>query len=188
LAPDSASKEDAEGEDPAKLPLVGLALSGGGIRSATFCLGVLQMLARKRVLRLVDYLCSVSGGGYIGACLTSLMTLPKTKRDEAPRQWKEEKEFDLDHGMPLLETQQVHHLRKHGDFLILRRGLFRREVLRAIGTIGLGLACTMGLFLSLVVLAVAGLLLYGVFFGPAADGTTIWDAVRAAGTSEDWEG
>src|SRR5690242_14943896 len=49
--------------------LVGLALSGGGIRSATTNLGVLQALSRMGILPLVDYVSSVSGGGYIAACL-----------------------------------------------------------------------------------------------------------------------
>lgn len=43
----------------------GLALSGGGIRSATFALGVLQGLARNHLIGKFDYLSSVSGGGYI---------------------------------------------------------------------------------------------------------------------------
>lgn len=47
--------------------LVGLAFSGGGIRSATFNLGVLQSLAKMNVLRYCDYLSTVSGGGYIAA-------------------------------------------------------------------------------------------------------------------------
>lgn len=51
--------------------LVGLALSGGGIRSATFSLGVLQRLADKGFLTQVDYLSTVSGGGYIGTWLSS---------------------------------------------------------------------------------------------------------------------
>ena|GEM_PF-1383738 len=46
--------------------LVGLALSGGGIRSATFSLGLLQGLYRNRLLRLFDYVSTVSGGGYFG--------------------------------------------------------------------------------------------------------------------------
>ncbi|HYF36292.1 MAG TPA: patatin-like phospholipase family protein [Prosthecobacter sp.] len=52
---------------------VGLALSGGGIRSATFSLGVLQWLSSKlpnqkrRIIDFVDYLSTVSGGGYIGS-------------------------------------------------------------------------------------------------------------------------
>lgn len=49
--------------------LVGVALSGGGIRSATFNLGVLQRLQELDLLREIDYLSTVSGGGYIGAWL-----------------------------------------------------------------------------------------------------------------------
>lgn len=50
--------------------LVGLAISGGGIRSATFALGVLDSLRRCQLLKQFDYLSTVSGGGYIGAWLT----------------------------------------------------------------------------------------------------------------------
>ncbi|AZD08561.1 hypothetical protein C4K26_3158 [Pseudomonas chlororaphis] len=63
-----------------------VALSGGGIRSATFCLGVLQAMARarapdavgeepgigKRLLAQFDYLSTVSGGGYLGSFFGSL--------------------------------------------------------------------------------------------------------------------
>jgi hypothetical protein len=48
-----------------------LCLSGGGIRSATFGLGVLQGLARAGVLGSIDYLSTVSGGGYIGGWFTA---------------------------------------------------------------------------------------------------------------------
>ncbi|MCK6681158.1 MAG: patatin-like phospholipase family protein [Thermoanaerobaculia bacterium] len=51
---------------------VGLAISGGGIRSATFGLGVVQGLARAGVLRRIDYLSTVSGGGFIGSFLGRL--------------------------------------------------------------------------------------------------------------------
>jgi len=61
---------------PEELPdcshAIGLALSGGGIRSATLSLGVLQELARSKVLPAIDYLSTVSGGGYIGAFFMSL--------------------------------------------------------------------------------------------------------------------
>lgn len=50
--------------------LTGLAISGGGIRSATFSLGILQALAKKDLLKHMDYLSTVSGGGYIGSSLT----------------------------------------------------------------------------------------------------------------------
>ena len=55
-------------------PLAGLALSGGGIRSATFNLGILQALAEAKKLRRFDYLSTVSGGGYIGGWLTAWIT------------------------------------------------------------------------------------------------------------------
>jgi hypothetical protein len=54
---------------------VGLALSGGGVRSAAMSLGVLQSLDNFGVLEKVDYLSTVSGGGYIGCSLSATMTL-----------------------------------------------------------------------------------------------------------------
>ena len=56
-----------------RLGLTALCLSGGGIRSAAFCLGVLQSLARRRLLNEFDYLSSVSGGGFIGGWLQVLI-------------------------------------------------------------------------------------------------------------------
>jgi hypothetical protein len=53
--------------------LVGLALSGGGIRSASFNLGLLQSLQQYDLLREVDFLSTVSGGGYVGSLLSSLV-------------------------------------------------------------------------------------------------------------------
>ena len=56
---------------PDRMDAVGLALSGGGIRSATFCLGVVQVLAERGLLPGVDFLSTVSGGGYTGSFLTT---------------------------------------------------------------------------------------------------------------------
>ena len=50
---------------------IGIGLSGGGIRSATFSLGVIQVLADKGLLKEVDFLSTVSGGGYTGSFLTA---------------------------------------------------------------------------------------------------------------------
>ena len=47
--------------------LVGIAFSGGGIRSATFGLGVLEGLKKLALLDRVHYVSTVSGGGYIGS-------------------------------------------------------------------------------------------------------------------------
>jgi hypothetical protein len=54
-------------------PQAGLALSGGGVRSATFCLGLIRGLAQNGVLRRFDYVSTVSGGGFIGAALGRLI-------------------------------------------------------------------------------------------------------------------
>jgi predicted acylesterase/phospholipase RssA len=64
--------------------LIGLAFSGGGIRSATFNLGILQALAENELLHKFDYLSTVSGGGYIGSWLAALtrrllQTVPNSK-------------------------------------------------------------------------------------------------------------
>lgn len=50
-----------------------LCLSGGGIRSATFALGVIRGLARHGLLGKFDFLSTVSGGGYIGSWLSAWM-------------------------------------------------------------------------------------------------------------------
>ena len=61
------------GTDDGRRPW-GLALSGGGIRSATFCLGLMKSLAQRRQLLRFDLLSTVSGGGYAGATLGRLCT------------------------------------------------------------------------------------------------------------------
>jgi hypothetical protein len=74
----------ADNKEP--LAVWGLAFSGGGIRSATFCLGVLQALAKAKfspaegapvktmtpLLARFDYLSTVSGGGYAGSFYSAL--------------------------------------------------------------------------------------------------------------------
>lgn len=62
----------SEGRKP-----IGLAFSGGGIRSATFNLGLVQGLSRYRMLPWVDYVSSVSGGGFTAGCMTSLLSMDK---------------------------------------------------------------------------------------------------------------
>ena len=49
-------------------------MSGGGIRSATFSLGFFQALARAKLLRHIDLLSTVSGGGYFGGFFAGLFT------------------------------------------------------------------------------------------------------------------
>ena len=82
---------------------VGLGLSGGGIRSSTFCLGVIQVLAEKRLLRDVDFLSTVSGGGYLGSFLTTRI-----------QNGASEALLAAPHGP---DTQSILHLRRGAKFL-----------------------------------------------------------------------
>src|SRR5271166_1583109 len=65
-----------------KAPTVGFGLSGGGIRSATFCLGVFQALADLGLLKNIDYISSVSGGGYFAGFYGRLLSRPDVTLDE----------------------------------------------------------------------------------------------------------
>ncbi len=69
-----AAGEESQGQsgDAVSQDRIGFALSGGGIRSATFCLGVFQRLAQSELLGKIDYISSVSGGGYFASFLGRL--------------------------------------------------------------------------------------------------------------------
>ncbi|MEL6590557.1 MAG: patatin-like phospholipase family protein, partial [Bacteroidota bacterium] len=63
-----------EGDGPSEIQdLWGIAFSGGGIRSATLSLGMIQKLITEDYFNRFDYMSSVSVGGYMASCLSSLM-------------------------------------------------------------------------------------------------------------------
>lgn len=68
---EQAFRRDVDPQQAGK-DLVGLSLSGGGVRSAALSLGLLQTFHRRGVLPFIDYLSTVSGGGYAGAYLSSV--------------------------------------------------------------------------------------------------------------------
>ncbi|HLG59456.1 MAG TPA: patatin-like phospholipase family protein [Vicinamibacterales bacterium] len=112
----------------ASLATKGLALSGGGIRSATFSLGVLQALAASRLLTSFDYLSTVSGGGYIGSWLTAWAHrhpagISGVMEDLVPR---------ADRGDH--EAAPIAHLRRYSNYLTPRVGLLSSDTWTIIGT------------------------------------------------------
>ena len=104
-----AETEDLDGRISVKRGLVGLAISGGGIRSATFSLGVIQGLAQQGWLKAIDYLSTVSGGGYIGSCVSSLLNDPKSKSTP--------EEFPLRYTEGDVEPDSLTHLRNSSNYL-----------------------------------------------------------------------
>lgn len=101
----------------AKESLVGLAFSGGGIRSATFNLGILQAFAKARLLRSFDYLSTVSGGGYIGSWLMAWMHHQKVGIK------KIEEFLSGPTEAPRTERPEVRFLRNYSNYLTPRKGL-----------------------------------------------------------------
>src|SRR6266700_3521813 len=110
-------------------PLSALCISGGGIRSATFALGVLQGLAEHGILSSFDYLSTVSGGGYIGSWRTA---------------WKQ-RQGGLDKIIPALrpsapapdqkDPDPIQHLREYNNYLSPKMGLFSADSWTLLATV-----------------------------------------------------
>ncbi len=105
----------------------GLALSGGGIRSATFNLGVLQALAKHGLIERLDYISSVSGGGYIASWFHAWLHRT-TKRLDDQRQALREVQQALAESAGPTEPREVHWLRRYANYLTPRGGVFRDDL------------------------------------------------------------
>lgn len=148
---------------------VGLALSGGGIRSATFNLGLLQGLNHHDVLGLVDYLATVSGGGYVGSWWSAW----KHRRaqngipPEFPTPVAEAvAPHDKFSATPeSYEANEVRHLREFSNFLVPRPGFFQTDLWEGLMAILSGMAPTIFLAVSLFAWAIAAWLAAQVALG-----------------------
>lgn len=107
-----------QGKSPGAL--FGVAFSGGGIRSATFNLGFVQSLVRHRLLGRIDYLSTVSGGGYIGGWLSALIR----------RSGLSSGEITADHL-----AGPIAHLRRYSNYLTPRYGVFSTDTLAAVANL-----------------------------------------------------
>jgi hypothetical protein len=129
-------------QDDIKNNIVALALSGGGIRSATFNLGVLQGLEKEQQLKHIDIMSSVSGGGYIASSLTWFKSkLPKKFPFGTTR---------VDHNK--LGGSVLSWLRSHSSFLTPGDGINKVSLFTAIFT---------GSFINLLI--VVPLFVYGLY-------------------------
>jgi hypothetical protein len=143
--------------------MAGLAISGGGIRSATFALGVLQGLAKEKWLQRFDYLSSVSGGGYLAGALHALK-----KRCGAA---------DLDETVKRLENAQhgpnsatpLAWLRRYSNYLSPSTGFGSGDSLAMLSFTARGMLLSVLQFLLLgLALCVLGLVLLSVLVKASA--------------------
>jgi hypothetical protein len=118
----------------ASSPMAALCLSGGGIRSATFNLGILQGLARHKLLERFSYLSTVSGGGFIGGWLSAWMHRAGGDRQSLGHQReldfsvagvrKVSKELAQAATDPLSpEPDAIYNLRVYSNYLTPKKGL-----------------------------------------------------------------
>ncbi|HEU4372640.1 MAG TPA: hypothetical protein VFS02_04075 [Telluria sp.] len=107
----------------------GLAFSGGGIRSATFNLGMLQALAELNMLRDFHFLSTVSGGGYIGAWFAKWLKRQEGKIGDL--------EGELTPGsstQPKREPEELKFLRQYTNYLTPKTGFFSADTWSLLST------------------------------------------------------
>lgn len=138
--------------------LYGLALSGGGIRSATFNLGLAQGLHRLGLLRGFDYLSTVSGGGYFGSFWSAWRTRPQNAGKLFP---------DEPAAPDFPEPREIRHLREFSNFLAPRIGVTSWDTGRMLVTALSSMLPSLLAALSVLLLAVLAWcgVTYGLFAG-----------------------
>lgn len=117
-----------------------LCLSGGGIRSATFSLGVIQGLARHGLLGEFSYLSTVSGGGYIGSWLTAWIHRKARDGEKNPigRVSEELAARNLDagpNGEVLAEAPAILQLRRYSNYLAPNTSFLSADLWTLVATV-----------------------------------------------------
>ncbi|HMJ06412.1 MAG TPA: patatin-like phospholipase family protein, partial [Chthoniobacterales bacterium] len=110
-----------------------LCLSGGGIRSATFALGVIQALAKRGLLTPFDYLSTVSGGGYLGGWLSAWIKHRGDLEAVARDLNKDLRNSDDAERDP--ESEPIRHLRRYSNYLTPKLGVFSSDTWTLVATI-----------------------------------------------------
>jgi hypothetical protein len=127
---------------------VGLALSGGGVRSASVCLGVMQALNHHDAIRNIDYLSTVSGGGYAGSALSASMSA--TGGDFVFGERRTNPNAPL--SSEIKDTEAFKHIRNYSNYLI-PGGM--RDLVTAAAIVVRGLVANIALVLPVLLLLAA---------------------------------
>ncbi|HEX9670414.1 MAG TPA: hypothetical protein VGC93_13155, partial [Thermoanaerobaculia bacterium] len=140
--------KEREAFGPGEDDLCALALSGGGIRSATFSLGLLQELARQGLLQGFHYLSTVSGGGYAGGFWSAWRSRPANRgRGQA---------FPRRESGGGAEPAEIGHLRRFSNFLRPRLTLVSFETGRIVASVVAALVPSLLAAVAAVALVVLG--------------------------------
>lgn len=140
-----------------------LALSGGGIRSATVCLGIVEQLNRLKIFERCDYLSTVSGGGYLGAYIHTALN------DENPLAYQE-----------LFNPKDIAHIRSYREYLYwLPNGTIGRFISK-INLLSVALASTLMNFLW-VLIPIVFLIFVNYQIEPANEEWWFWGLVALVG-------
>jgi hypothetical protein len=121
-----------------------LCLSGGGIRSAAFALGLIQGLARLGLLSQFHYFSTVSGGGYMGAWLTAWA-------HRAARSSKTFEEIENELGDLGKAPEPLRELRENQDYLTPKVGIGSPDTWAALAIVIRNLLLNWLVFLPLLV-------------------------------------
>src|SRR6267143_6035718 len=128
-----------------------ICLSGGGIRSATFGLGVLQGLAHNNLLDKFCYLSTVSGGGYVGGWLSAwIHRHPQGVEGVAAELPSESPELLLSP-----EPEPITHLRSYSNYLTPQLGLLSPDTWTLIAITGRNLILNWLVLIPLIAAALA---------------------------------
>ncbi len=146
-----------------------LCLSGGGIRSASFALGVLQGLAQRGLLGTFDFVSTVSGGGYTGGWLSAWMF--HAQREGRSVDWVLGELAAPARGDAGPEPEPIRLLRDYSSYLDPKVGAFSVDVWTLFATVARNLLLN---WLVLVPILAAALLVPRVYFAMTLLGTQDW--------------
>jgi Patatin-like phospholipase len=156
-----------------QLNLSALALSGGGIRSASLGLGVIQGLADKNLLKRFDYLSTVSGGGYIGSWLSAWLYHAQNA-DTVLAQLRSAR-ADADDEPPSID-----HLRDYSSYLTPKLGLLSADTWAAVAIVLRNMVLNWLILIPAIALPVVAVKLLAVVAHGAPSVRGSWTAALVA--------
>lgn len=118
--------------------MLGLAFSGGGIRSSCVGMGVLQRLARAGMLRQTHYISGISGGGYLLGWLSAWTQRTRSLGEVEAQLGQNASSGKKPSVVPLpaidrfVEPMPIHYLRRYSSYLTPRVGLVSGDTLAMI--------------------------------------------------------